>query len=221
MFRVHEYNTTFVVMTFLPYHSAPIFATLLAILPAITSPTLKFLYPYKKTLSNPPRHAIVYAVTNNASLCSAFNSFVIKVSRLHYHYHTLISFWAGLMTEAIAGIIDLSLSGRKDVQRRNEEDMLLRILPVLNDGLSLKVPQLRVGCYMLLTVLASKANLDDRVLTGIMEAVAVGLTKETRDSGLLCLAVLAQEREAIKLPGTLTRELMKVDGLATELSSLS
>ncbi|KAH0538419.1 hypothetical protein FGG08_004967 [Glutinoglossum americanum] len=221
-FRVHEYNTTSIVMTFLPYHSAPIFITLLSILPTITSPTLKFLFPYKKALANPPRHAVVYAMTNNPSLCTTFNSFVIRISKLQYHYPALISFWAGVMTEAVAGVVDLSRSGRKNVQRHNQEDVLLRILPVLNEGLSLKkAPQLRIGCYMLLTVLASKSRLSDKVLAGIMEAVAVGWTKETRNSGLLCLAVLAQEREAIRLPGALMKELMKLDELPKELLTLS
>ncbi|KAH0558421.1 hypothetical protein GP486_004920 [Trichoglossum hirsutum] len=221
-FRVHEHNTVFMVMTFLPYHSAPIFATLLSILPAVMPPTLKFLFPYKRALANPPRHAIVHAMANNSSLCASFNSFVIRVSKLQYHHHTLISFWAGLMTEAVAGVVDLSRSGRKNVQQHNQEDVLLRILPVLNEGLSLKkAPGLRIGCYMLLTVLASKLRLDDNVLTGVMEAVAVGWTKDTRDSGMLCLAVVAQEREAVRLPRALTRELMKSDELAKELTTLS
>jgi U3 small nucleolar RNA-associated protein 10 len=209
-------------MTFLPYHSAPIFATLLSILPTVASPTLKFLFPYKKALANPPRHAIVYAMANNSLLCASFNSFVIRVSRLQYQYHTLISFWAGLMTEAIAGVVDISRSGRKNVQQHNQEDVLLRVLPVLNEGLSLKkAPELRIGCYMLLTVLASKLKPDDKVLTGIMEAVAIGWTKDTRDSGLLCLAVVAQERETVRLPGALAKELMKSDELAKELTALS
>ncbi|KAI9814174.1 MAG: snoRNA-binding rRNA-processing protein utp10 [Pycnora praestabilis] len=220
-FRIHEQNTQSLLLTFLPYHTTPIFSSVLSILPSNLSSTFKFLQPYIRSLTNPPRHALIHAATNNKTFTAATNSYVLKVSKARHHHHALLSFWASIMTEAVAGMLDSARSGRQDVQRQSEEDVLLRILPVLNEALSMKkVPELRAGCYMLLTVLAKKAKLEDEVLTGMMEAVIIGWTQDTLNAGLLCLAVLAQERQAAKLPKRITKELLKVENLAPELASI-
>lgn len=118
--------------------------------------------------------------------------------------------------------MDKSRSGRRNVQLQNEQDVILRLLPTLNAGLAMKkVPDLRVGCYMMLSVMASKGGLDDKVLTAMMEAVVLGWTAETTTSGLVCLSVLAQHRGAKQLTKRLTRELLKIPNIATALVTLS
>ena len=118
-------------------------------------------------------------------------------------------------------MVDRARSGRSSVQRQSEEDVLLKILPVLNDGLALKkVPELRMGCYMILTVLATKTELEERVLIGMMEAVVSGWTTETIDSGLTCLAILTQVRDATRLPRAVAKELFKIEDIIPRLQIL-
>src|SRR6187402_2272592 len=174
-FRIHEQNTSFLLMTFLPYHTLPIFTTLLSILPDKLPQEYKFLQPYIRSLTQPPRHAIVQTATNNIPFTSAFNSYVLRICQARQSHQALLAFWAGIMTEATGGMLDKSRSGRRGVQQQNEQDVILRLLPTLNEALAMKrVPDLRVGCYMILSVMASKGGLDDKLLTAMMEAVVLG-----------------------------------------------
>jgi U3 small nucleolar RNA-associated protein 10 len=126
------------------------------------------------------------------------------------------------MTEAISGMLDKSRSGRRGVQQQNQQDVILRLLPTLNEGLSMKkVPDLRIGCYMLLSVMASKGGLDDKYLTALMEAVVLGWTSETVLPGLVCLSVLAQHRGAKQITKRLAKELLKVQNLPSQLIELA
>jgi U3 small nucleolar RNA-associated protein 10 len=118
------------------------------------------------------------------------------------------------MTEATGGILDKARSGRKGVQQQNEQDIILRLLPTLNEGLAMKkVPDLRMGCYMLVSILASKGGLDDKLLTALMEAVVSGWTSDTMAPGLFCLSVLAEYRGAKQITRKITKELVKVPDL--------
>jgi len=126
------------------------------------------------------------------------------------------------MTEAVGGMLDKARSGRKGVQQQNEQDVILKLLPTLNEGLAMKkVPDLRIGCYMLLSIMASKGGIDDKILTAMMEAIVLGWTTETSNPGLVCLAVLAQHRGAKQLTKKVTKELLKVENLPAILIELS
>lgn len=209
-------------MTFLPYHTLPMFTTLLSILPDIIPQEYKFLLPYIRSLVAVPRHVIVQTAINNISLASTLNTYVLRVSQLRHNHTALIAFWAGVMTEAVGGMMDNARSGRRGVQMGNEQDIILRLLPVLNQGLAMKkVADLRIGCYMILAVVASKGALDDKLLTAMMEAVVLGWTRETTGPGLVCLSVLAQYRTVKSTPKTVTRELLKVPNLSHVLVELS
>lgn len=107
------------------------------------------------------------------------------------------------------------------MQGQKEEDILLRVLPMLNEGLSMKkAPEFRVGCYMILTVLATNASLNDKVLTAMMEAVTSGWTVDTTHAGLICLSVLAQRRQTVLLPKRVFRALLAVHGVDDDLVTL-
>jgi U3 small nucleolar RNA-associated protein 10 len=126
------------------------------------------------------------------------------------------------MTEATGGMMDKARSGRRGVQQDHEQDVILRLLPTLNQGLAMKkVSDLRVGCYMILSVIASKGALDDKMLTAMMEAVVLGWTAETMIPGLVCLSVLAQHRSAKHLPKRVIKELLKIPNLHNHLTELS
>lgn len=201
------------VFTFLPYHTTPIFPTLLSILPRNLPPALRFLHPYVQSLANPPRHTIIYTATHNKPFFVGINARVLEVSRLGYHYPALISFWAATITEAVAAMLDQSRNGRREIQRQSQEDVVLRIMPTLNDGMCLeKVPDLQIGCYMVLTVVITKAALRDEVLAALMDAVASGLS-QTNHASLICLAALAQQKASAVLSKRVLKALLKIENL--------
>ncbi|KAL4973598.1 U3 small nucleolar RNA-associated protein 10 [Aspergillus desertorum] len=221
-FRVHEYNTRFTILTFLPYYSTPLFLNLLAILPEDLPPALKVLIPYKRSAINPVRQALVQNAISNRKLITTLNNYVLQVSRQRAHHHALLSFWAGIITEGVAGMLDSSRSGRRNVEKQKHDDIILQILPVLNDGLTMKdVSELVIGCYMVCVVLAQKADLQDRVLDGLMEAVTGSWTEETLGSGLICIAVLAQQKPEPVLPKRVFKAVLRLDDPLKQLAEIS
>ncbi|GLA17631.1 snoRNA-binding rRNA-processing protein utp10 [Aspergillus niger] len=221
-FRVHEYNTEFTILTFLPYYTTPLFLNLLSILPEDLTPTFKILNPYKKSQINPPRHPLVHSATTNKHFLAAVNRYTLQVSKQRAHHHALLSFWAGTLTEAVAGMLDSSRSGRREVEKEKHEDVVMKVLPVLNDGLALKdVSELVIGCYMVCVVLAQKSSLQDKLLDGLMEAVAGSWTDETKDSGLICLSVLAQKKSDARIPKRAFKAVLRLEDPVQQLSAIS
>ncbi|CRK47790.1 hypothetical protein BN1723_007770, partial [Verticillium longisporum] len=75
-FQIHEDNTKALLTTFLPYHSIPAFVTLLSILPAKIPAEYRFLHPYIRSLTSPPRSVLVHEAIqksdflSNSRICS-------------------------------------------------------------------------------------------------------------------------------------------------------
>lgn len=200
----------------------PVFAALLSIIPRNLPHAIKFLHPYIESLTCPPRHTVVYTATNNNGFLAAFNKYVFSSSKAGHHYRALLSFWASVATEAIAGMLDQSRSSRPIIQKQKEEDVLLRVLPFLNDGLAMRnVSELRIGCYMIITVLVSKVNLQDKVIVAIMEAVVSYWTPDTTHAGLICLAVLAQRRRSVELPKIVFKAVVSLQDICDDLLTLA
>ena len=194
---------------------------MISLIPRNLPPSLKFLHPYIQSCANPPRHTVVHTAIHNQSFFSTLNNYVLKSSRAGYQYRAILSFWASIVTEAIAGMLDQITSGRQEVQKQKEKDILLRILPFLNEALSMrKVPDLRVGCYMILTVLSSKAHLEDNVLDAIMEAVVGHWTTDTTHAGLICLTVLSQNKQTVKLPQKVYNAILSIKDVEDDLATL-
>lgn len=220
--RIHEFNTTAVLLTFLPYHTTPLFLNLLSILPATLTPTFKVLAPYKNGLINPPRHPLVHSAATNKAFFSEFNEYVLKVCRQQAQSHALLAFWAGIVTEAVATMLDGARSGRREAEKQKHEDILLRILPVLSNAFTMKkVSELIVGCYMICVVLAQKAFLSNEVIDGLMESVVGSWTEETKVSGLICLSVLAQQKPAVTIPKKVFKGIVRLENPIAQLSEIA
>ena len=117
-------------------------------------------------------------------------------------------------------MLDQARSARLESQKQNQEDVVLFLLPILNEGLLMEnLPDLRVGCYMVLTVLASKADLDDGVLAVLMEAVTSEWT-QTSHAGIICLSILAQQRQASELPKSVFKSVIVLENLVDDLLTL-
>lgn len=171
---------------------------------------------------NPVRRALVQNAISNREVITALNNHVLQVSRQRAHHHALLSFWAGIVTEGVAGMLDSARSGRRTVEKQKHDDVILHILPVLNDGLSLKdVSELVIGCYMVCVVLAQKAELQDQVLDGLMEAVAGSWTEETLSSALICIAVLAQQKPEPVLPKRVFKALLRLEDPLKQIAEIS
>ncbi|CAG8401998.1 unnamed protein product [Penicillium salamii] len=221
-FRIHEFNTTTVLLTFLPYHTTPLFLNLLSILPENLTPTFKILNPYKHSLINPPRHPLVHSAATNKSFFAELNEYVLQVCRQNAQSHALLTFWAGLVTEAIATMLDVARSGKREAEKDKHEDILLRVLPVLSAAFTIEnVPELLVGCYMICVVLAQKAFLSNEVIEGLMESVVGSWSEDTKTSGLICLSVLAQQKPFITIPKRVFRSILRLENPVSQLSEVA
>jgi U3 small nucleolar RNA-associated protein 10 len=219
---VHEYNTEILALVYLPYHSTPQFLALLSILPSSPPPTLRFLFPYIASLSNPPRQTIVYTAVNTPAFFVALQGYVVKALQAGHHSSGLLSFWSGVTTQAIDAILDQWQSGMKTVQNQRREELLIRILPTLNEALKFSgVAEAVMGCYMIIIILVTKGAFEDKVLDALMEAVVRSQEPETLEDCLICLAVVAEERSQASLPRPVAKRLLKTPQLTQHLRSLS
>lgn len=220
--KVQEYNTDTTLFAFLPYYGHDIFPTLLSILPKQLSATFDFLRPYVASLQCPPRHAIVAAAVRRPAFLADFSSFVLRAARRRHQSSGLIGLWASVLAQTVNGMLDAAQSGREAVRRQKLEDVLLRVLPILQDMLCVPdAPELFLAACMVMTILATKADLDDRVLDALMESVVGAWTPDTVGDGIECLAVLAEERTAVELPVKVAQSIVESDQGLTCLIALS
>lgn len=221
-FRVQEYNTEATLLTFLPYHTSHIFTTLLSILPEQLPPSFRFLNPYIKSLQSPPRHAILTATTNNPGLFTAFSHYTLRVAKARNQSAVLVGFWASITAQAVNGMIDASRSGRENVRQQREEDLLMRVLPILQSALSIgDVPELYLGACMIMTILVTRASLQDKAINAMMQTVAGSWTPQTIDDGFVCLAIMAEERQHLTLPSSVMRALLSSELPVERMARLS
>jgi U3 small nucleolar RNA-associated protein 10 len=220
--RIHEFNTSSLIVAFLPYHTIPAFVTLMSILPTTIPSEYRFLDPYIRSLTAPPRAAIVQQAIKGTALLSAITENTLEACRHQHDYPALISFWGGIMTEAVNGKLDSSRSARNAVQAENDSALLQLVVPTLSESLMMKkVSGLQIASYMIVAVLASKGNLADNALSAFIEQIVCGWTSETLRPGLVCISVLTQYRSAKPLPGKVTKALLKVPDLLKTLESIS
>lgn len=180
------------------------------------------LSPYKRSLINPPRHPLVHSAATNSQFFAALNSYVLQASRQQAHHHALLAFWAGIVVEAVARMLESARSGRRETEKGKHEDIILRVLPILNDGFAMRsASEMIIGCYMISVVLAQKADLSVDVLDGLMEAVVGSWTDETVNSGLVCVAILAQQKPDATIPRRVFKAIIGVEEPFQKLSGVA
>lgn len=207
--------------TFLPYHSIQVFVTLMSILPAKIPAEYRFLSPYIRSLTAPPRSVLVYQATHHADFLTTFSEYTLETCRHQQHYPALISFWGGILVEAVNGMLDKMRSGRKTIQKSNDQAIMHLIGPILSEAMVLKkVSSLQVASYMVIVAFVCKGNLDDATITALMEQLVTGWTTETLRPGLVCLAILAQYRSPKQMSRKVTKALLNVTGLPEILDDI-
>ncbi|KXL43812.1 hypothetical protein M433DRAFT_58714 [Acidomyces richmondensis BFW] len=221
-FRVQEYNTEVLILAFLPYHTSHIFPTLLSILPEQLPANFRWLHPYVASLQCPPRHAILSAATSNAGFFSSFSQYVLGVAKLGHQSTTLLGFWASITAQAINGMIESTRSGRNAIRRQREEDILMRVLPILQSALSVQgVPELYLGTCMMMAILVTKVAMENEAIDTMMEAIACSWTSQTLYDGLSCLAILAEEKSRISLPRSVIRAIMRTNDSISQIQRIA
>lgn len=126
------------------------------------------------------------------------------------------------MVEAVARMLESARSGRRETEKGKHEDIIMRVLPVLNDGFAMKsASELIIGCYMISVVLAQKSDLSVNVLDGLMEAIVRSWTNETINSGLACVAILAQKKPEAAIPRRVLKAIIRLDGPLEKLSEVA
>lgn len=209
--RIHEENTSVLLTTFLPYHSIPVFVTVLSVLPATLPAEYRWLQPYIKSLTSPSRAVLVREAIHVPAFLDAFTEYTLEACRNQQQYQSLVSFWGSIMTEALNGLLENARSGRSSIQRDNNQALLQRFGTVFNESLMLKkAPSLQIASYMAVSMFAAKGNLDDAVLSAFMEQVVYGWTTETVRQGMICLAILAQYRGPKQMTSKVTKAILKV-----------
>lgn len=216
--RIHHENTGVLLMTFLPYHSIQAFVTLLDILPSRVPHDFRFLDPYIRSKTAPPRSILVHQAVHHPEFLTLYSEYTLESCRTGFQYPAQIVFWGGLLTEAVNGVLSRAQSGRAAVQSDNTQNLLHRLGPIFAESLIMKkVPSLQIASYMAVVIFVSRGNLEDATVTAFMEQTVRGWTTETMRSGLICLAIMAQFRSAKQMSSRVTKALMKVPNVGSLL----
>ncbi|KAF2828264.1 hypothetical protein CC86DRAFT_320947 [Ophiobolus disseminans] len=221
-FRVHEYNTECLTLSYLPYHGTPHFLALLSILPNQPPPSLRFLHPYIQSPTNPPRRTVVYTAVNTPAFFDALQAYTVKVVQAGHQASHMVSFWSSITAEAVFGMLENTSSGRRDIQAQKTEELVLRVLPVLNSCMRAKYGAETVAaCYTIVTVLVGRGELGDKVLDGLMEAAVLAHDEETLNACLACLAVTAEQRSPAQIPARVHKKLLAIPQISQKLALVS
>ena len=221
-FRVHTHNVVCLLTTFLPYHETPLFRNLMAILPKKLPSEYRFLSPYIQTLTNPPHATILYAATNTPAFFNYLNSYTIASAKDGTAQGSLTVFWGSVITEALSNQINATQSGRKEVQRQKQEDLLLRVLPLINDGLSITdSPEIHLTCHTIILMLVQKEMLAENVMTSLVDTVASNSLQSDPGPALICLSVLVRSHPDVKLSKSTFKAFLAVDSLEDHVVKVS
>lgn len=190
---------------------------MLSIIPELMPAAFNFLRPYVQSSADLPHQAIVYTAAHSRDFFDILNAHTLRVCRHQQQQPALLSFWSSIVSEAVALMLDRSLIGRLQLQHQNQEEVVLRVIPTLAEGLSMhSAPDFRIGCFMVLTVLSSKVQLSEDVLAEMMDRVAFRWA-DVAHAGLICLVVLAQRKETPMLPKRTFTSLVSLDRLVEDL----
>ena len=131
----------------------------------------------------------------------------------------MLNFWATVTYQAIHGIFNTGTSGRRDMQAQKTEELLLRIVPVLNSAMrASNGPEVVVACYLIVHALVTNAQLGDKVLDTLMEAMVLAQDADSLHQCVLVLATVAEQRSSAQLPNAVTRRLLRTPQLPSALA---
>jgi U3 small nucleolar RNA-associated protein 10 len=164
----------------------------------------------------------VYTAVNTPAFFDALQAYTTKVVQAGHQASHMISFWSSITVEAVFGMLENTSSGRREVQSQKTEELVLRVLPVLNTCMRAKYGAETVAaCYAIVTVLVGRGELGDKVLDGLMEAVVLAHDDESLNACLQCLAVIAEQRAPAQIPNRVHRGLLAIPQFTQKLVLMS
>ncbi|KAK0661167.1 hypothetical protein QBC41DRAFT_350774 [Cercophora samala] len=221
-FRVHEFNTRTLITCFLPFHTIPVFVTLLSILPSNLPHEYRFLDPYIRSLTNPPIEVIVTQATNHRELLTTLSEYTLELGEKKHDYHAINMLWFSVMTQSVNAMIDKGRSGNKAIQLENTQKLLQQVTPALSRAMMMRQSwEIQMASYMPVLVLARKGRLNDAALVAFMDQLVSGWQTKTVDQGLLTLACLAYGRAAKPVTSRVAKALLKVDDLVGKFKKVN
>lgn len=216
-FRIHVHNVRALLLTVLPHHESPLFRNVLNLIPLDKlTDEWKFLRPYHQSPTPIPRHAVTYAATNNDGFFARLNEYTLETCRKQTSHPTLMRVWGSIVIEAVSSRLNQAKSGRQEIQRQRTEDVLHKVLPVLDEGLSSNLsPDLTLTCYALALILANTALLDDLVIDSLLDSISRSFS--TSDTGshsaLVALVLLASHKSEITVPKKTASTVLRLEDI--------
>ncbi|KAG5519792.1 hypothetical protein PMAC_000065 [Pneumocystis sp. 'macacae'] len=208
-FKIHKKNQNSLLLSIFPYHMHPFFMKILSIID-IPLPTWSFLIPFKNQKTCPTHYIIAKSLSESKILFSIFMDYVQCKAKEKRDYQTLLKFWATCITEAIYIMREKSI---------NEEIVLSKTLPNVFEGLLLpSSSEYQIANYIIITAISTCYSLSEKSLIIALTLVSKTLNETTINSGLICLAQLAQTREGHKpLPDSVFKSISKLENINEEL----
>lgn len=205
--------------TFLPWHTRPIFYTLLEILPRKLPIVYHFLTPYAKSQTNVPILLLVNQAARNRDFLTMLSDYTIRSCESNQGYRGLIMLWGQIVTQSLALRIQQARSGRQGVLAATSQEILTLYAPLIGRAIVTKVsPELQRCAYSVAVIYASSGNLEDATLAAFMEQVVVGWPKTPVPMGIECLAALAQQRSQKPLPKRVVKAILKAPSVTQSLA---
>ncbi|KAA8900329.1 armadillo-type protein [Sphaerosporella brunnea] len=223
-FRIHDQNTTALLLAFLPYHAhTTLFPQVLRIIKAKDlSSEFRFLRPYLKPAAPVSRHVVTHALSHRRETLDLLVSYVSVVVKARRESHYLLSFFAAVSVESISLMCDAARSPTKS--GLTEQTVLQKALPMLEETFNAKkTPEFQIGGYMLATVVVSKIPMKDEVLLALMGGIVAGWSRETIAPALACLALIAQARTGENtglLPDAVVAKLLSLEDIVQRLEEM-
>jgi U3 small nucleolar RNA-associated protein 10 len=211
-YRVHSCNVDAVVECVLPYYETKLFARVVQLLP-LKSPSSRWhwLRPLQKAGSPLSRLSLVQH-------CLSDLSFLVFVSEM---VPGAISVHKRSPPGSLRSVLALYCSTVITVlesEGGTDEEVVGRLLPYLLKGLKSRVVEYRAASYMIAGQLVSKASLEDRVSTALLDAIT---KSDLSSEALCCVAVICHTQNITKLSSKTVRNLLRVCGLPSLLFSIS
>ena len=180
---------------------------------------LQFLRPYLKPAAAVPRHAITHALSHRRDFLDLLSTHVSSVVKARRDSHTLLSFFAAVITESMSLMCDAARTPTRS--GITEETVLQKALPILEDAYrAKKSPEYQVGAYMLTTVIVSKIPVRDEVMLALMTSITEGWSMDTLTPGLATIALIAEARESTQMPSALLQNILAVEDLVPRLQTM-
>jgi U3 small nucleolar RNA-associated protein 10 len=196
--RVHRLNTVSLALAFLPYHDQSLFLNFLLLLPDSLPSRLRFLHPYRTSLSNIPSSAICYAAITTPAVFAAFGDQWVRVGRIDFSQpHDVCKFWLSILLYATLKMAENMRAGNRDAQEWKTDSALTGIVNVMRKAFEktdLAQYSLMVGAYNMTTILVLKVEFSEQVLNDFMDAIAANWIEATAFERLCCLAIIFQKK---------------------------